>query len=89
MHKLFVAEEFGEDEVEVDRVFLEGADGVVDGDYRRDYDDANAEAELQGANGAETVAKDEGNRGGEGEVSEELDDEGRLGRHEHRHEVKW
>ena len=83
------AEEFGEDEVEVDRVFLEGADGVVDGDYRRDYDDANAKAELQGTNGAEAVAKDEGNRGGEGEVGEELDDEGRLGRHEHRHKVKW
>ena len=30
---LFVAEEFGEGKIEVDGIFLEGTDGVVDGDY--------------------------------------------------------
>ncbi len=75
-------QELGFGDVEIDGVFLEGADGESDGDDGRNHDNADADTEFRRRDGTEAVTKHQSDRRGEGEISKELHNETRLGCHE-------
>ena len=63
-------------------------DGEADGDNRGNNHYTDTDTELRNRDGAEAVSEHQGDRSGEWEISEELDDEIWLGSHKERHKVK-